>query len=110
MRSSLSKKYIKNSEKERIKSTVLQAIEDGRDGIVNFLQKLVSIPSVTGEEKRIQDFIAKKLEGMGLEADVWEPDWDELRKHPGYIEVDQGYESRPNVVGRFRGKSGRSRR
>jgi len=43
---------------------------------------------------------------LGLEVDVWEPDWEELKRHPAYIPVEMGYENRPNVVGVYRGSGG----
>lgn len=104
----MSRKNGKKLEKQKIKKTIFQAIDESKGDIIAFLQKLISIPSVTGDEKRIQGFVAKKLDRMGLEVDVWEPDWSELKKHPGYVAVEQGYEGRPNVVGRLKGKDGRS--
>jgi acetylornithine deacetylase len=94
--------------REEIKKAIFKAVDESRDEIVAFLQKLISFPSVTGEEKGIQEFIAGKLSEIGLEVDIWEPDWEELKKHPGYIQVDRGYEGRPNVVGKFRGGGGKS--
>lgn len=94
---------------KEIKRALLRTIDEGKDKIIVFLQKLISFPSVTGEESGIQEFIAGKLRSMGLEIDVWEPDWEELKKHPGYVPVERGYEGRPNVVGTLNGKGkGRS--
>ena len=40
---------------------------------------------------------------IGLDVDMWETDWEELKKHPGYRPVDRGYEGtsehRRNVEG-----------
>jgi acetylornithine deacetylase len=74
--------------------------------IVSFLQDLIRIPSVTGDEGPIQEFIAEQLKKMNLEVDVFEPSLEELRKHPGFVEVTRGYEGRPNVVGILRGAGG----
>jgi len=87
-----------------IKRRVLKQIERDREEIVGFLQKLISIPSVTGNEKEIQEFISEKLNQMGLSVDVWEPDVNELRKHLGYVPVTNDYKNRPNVVGVKMGK------
>ena len=92
-----------------VKGKVLNHIERNREEVVTFLQKLISIPSVTGEEKDIQEFIAEKLRDMGLSLDVWEPDINELKKHPAYVPADNDYKNRPNVVGIKKGKGkGRS--
>jgi acetylornithine deacetylase len=40
---------------------------------------------------------------MGLEVDMWEPNREELKTHPAYVPVKEGYEKRPNVVGYTRG-------
>src|SRR4030042_20303 len=52
---------------------ILQRIDESKGAIIEFLQKLVSIPSVTGAEWEIQNFMAAKLKGMGLKVDMWEP-------------------------------------
>ena len=59
---------------------VLQNIEDRRDEIIEFLRKLISFPSVTGDERKIQGFIVQKLGKMGLTIDMWEPDQEELKR------------------------------
>lgn len=81
-------------------------IDDHGGELVALLQALVRIPSVTGEEGAIQEMIAAELKAMGLSVDMWEPDWQALKAHPGYVAVDQGYEGRPNVVGTLSGSGG----
>lgn len=91
------------------KKNVLKLIDQRRDEIIEFLGKLVSFPSVTGDELEIQNFISGKLREMGLDIDMWEPDHDALRSHPAYVAVERGYANRPNVVGLCRGAgNGRS--
>ncbi len=95
-----------NNKKER---DIAGFIEGQKSRIVDFLKKLVAFPSVTGEELEIQRFISGKLKTMGLEVDMWEPDHDELKQHPAYVAVEQGYLNRPNVVGIYEGSGdGRS--
>jgi len=90
------------------RKAVVEQIEKKRDEIIEFLRILVSFPSVTGNECEIQQFIAQRLKEMELEVTAWEPDLEELRKHPAYVPVDQGYSNRPNVVGLYKG-SGKGR-
>lgn len=85
---------------------VLQRIDASRDKSLKFLQQMVSIPSVTGDEGKIQKFLADYLGKMGLMVDMWESDWEQLKKHPGYIAVDRGYEGRPNIVATWKGTGG----
>ncbi|MBI4251121.1 MAG: acetylornithine deacetylase, partial [Candidatus Tectomicrobia bacterium] len=66
------------------KRKLLAEVDARRGRIIELLQALVRIPSVTGEEGEIQGFVAERLRRMGLEVDVWEPDWEALKKHPGY--------------------------
>lgn len=85
---------------------ILDKINASRDKAVEFLQKMVAIPSVTGDEAAIQKFIAETMSGIGLDVDMWETDWEELKKHPGYRPVARGYEGRPNIVGILKGTGG----
>src|SRR5262249_42634673 len=86
---------------------ILDTIDANRDKAIKFLQDIVAIPSVTGDEGKIQAFLANYLKkNVGLEVDMWESNWDELKKHPGYIPVEQGYEGRPNIVATWKGTGG----
>ena len=91
---------------KNVQHTVLSHIDKNRDEIIRFLKKLVCFPSVTGDEAEIQKFIAQRLEEMDLEVDMWEPDHEELKKHPSYGPVEGDYKDRPNVVGLYKGKGG----
>jgi acetylornithine deacetylase len=86
-----------------LKQKIIEQIDGRRDEIITFLKKLVTFDSVTGNELEIQEFIARTLKHMGLEVDMWEPDHAELKKHPAYVPVEQGYRNRPNVVGIHKG-------
>jgi len=88
------------------KKQLEQWFAENEETIVTFLQQLLRIPSVTGEEGPIQAFIAEELKKMQLEVDVFEPSLEELRAHPGFVEVSGSYEGRPNVVGILRGAGG----
>lgn len=86
------------------REAVSSYIEKNREEVVDFLRKLVSFPSVTGNERDIQDFISNWLnDSLRVKVDVWEPNLEELRKHPGFVPVDKDYKDRPNVVGVYKG-------
>ncbi|MGE0238821.1 MAG: hypothetical protein AB7S59_08895, partial [Parvibaculaceae bacterium] len=85
---------------------LLTIVDRNRDSSIEFLRKLVSIPSVTGEEAAVQNFLAEHLAAMGLAVDLWETDWEALKKHPGYRPVERGYEGRPNIVATLKGTGG----
>ena len=60
------------------------------DEMIGYICELISIPSMTGDEKEAQDNVAAKLESIGMKVDRWSLDLDELRKHPDYsIEVNR---------------------
>jgi len=89
---------------------ILEEVEAGREEIVRFLQDLIRIPSLPGEEGRGQAFIEQKLRAMGMDVDVWEPDLGELRKDPWFMNYPLlekvGYRGRPVLVGVCKGAGG----
>jgi acetylornithine deacetylase len=89
-----------------IRQKVLAQIEADTGKAIQFLQQMVTIPSVTGDEAAIQRFLADYLTKMGLTVDSWETDWEKLKQHPGYTPVDRGYENRPNIVATWKGAGG----
>lgn len=88
------------------RQAVLDTIDRNKDNAIRFLQDMVKIPSVTGDEAAIQAFVSDYMNGIGLEVDMWDTDWEELKKHPGYRPVDRGYEGRPNIVATAKGTGG----
>ncbi|WP_028033877.1 ArgE/DapE family deacylase [Chelativorans sp. J32] len=85
---------------------ILDKVDASREEAIALLRDMVKIPSVTGDEAAIQKFMADYMRGIGLEVDIWETDWEELKKHPGYRPVDRGYEGRPNIVATLKGTGG----
>ena len=85
---------------------ILDTVDANSDKAIKFLQDIVTIPSVTGDEGKIQAFLSNYLKKIGLDVDVWESDWEALKKHPGYIPVERGYEGRPNIVATWKGTGG----
>ena len=85
---------------------ILDKVDLSREQAIEFLQRMIAIPSVTGDEASIQKFVSNHMKEIGLEVDVWETDWEALKKHPGYRPVHRGYEGRPNIVGVLKGSGG----
>jgi acetylornithine deacetylase len=92
--------------KTNAREKLLEKIDQSRDKAIAFLRDMVVIPSVTGDEAQIQTFLSKYMTKIGLNVDMWETDWEELKKHPGYRPVDRGYEGRPNIVATWKGAGG----
>jgi acetylornithine deacetylase len=91
------------------KTLVLKKIDEKSQEIIEFAQKLVQTPSDAGNEGAVQKIIAKRLEKLGLELDIFDIDVDLLSKHPGFVPLEDyrmSYEGRPNVVGISRGSGG----
>jgi acetylornithine deacetylase len=77
-------------------------IAEHREELFDLVASLVEVPSVSGEEREAQQVVIGELESLGLEPDVWEPDVEAYRDHPGYFDTktydEVGYEGRPNVA------------
>jgi len=89
-------------ERRRAKEAVRTYVEDNREGLIEFLSRLVAAESLPGEERPAQEVMVERFESLGLEPDVWDADAEALRDHPGFFEttpyLEYGYEDRPNVA------------
>jgi acetylornithine deacetylase len=76
------------------------------DGLLGYISELIAIPSHGGVESAAQRNVAAKLGALGLDVDVWEIDFDELREHSDFsmaFEREEGL----GVVGTLGGEKGR---
>jgi acetylornithine deacetylase len=89
-----------------VRQKILDKVDASKDHAIKFLQDMVAIPSVTGDEAAIQTHMSTYLKKIGLDVDMWETDWEGLKKHPGYRPVARGYENRPNIVATLKGSGG----
>jgi acetylornithine deacetylase len=77
---------------------VLNGID--RRALLSDLAALIAIPSLGGEEMPAQEWMAARLESLGLTVDVWPIDFASLRKHTAFsMEVPR--DSGLGVVGTF---------
>ncbi len=76
------------------------------DGLLGYTSELIAIPSHGGEESAAQRNVAGKLGALGLDVDVWEIDFDELREHPDFS-LSFNREEGLGVVGTLGGREGR---
>src|SRR5947208_6987108 len=74
---------------ERAETRALQALDT--DACVKLAQDLVRVPSVTGNERAVQDLVALSLEEAGLGVDRFEADVSRLKAHPRFpgMEVER---------------------
>ncbi len=61
----------------------------------DFLQSIIRIPSVTGNEGPIQAFIAEYMSKLGLSVDRFVPSLEELRQHPAYVDPPRAMRAGP---------------
>ncbi|MHA3964514.1 MAG: ArgE/DapE family deacylase [Candidatus Thorarchaeota archaeon SMTZ1-45] len=95
---------------DKLKNLVRNWIRENEDQLVKLIQSLVKIPSVSGDEFKIQDFVYKVLKDMKLKPEMMNPDLEVLQKDVDYFETTSysrvGYENRPNVVATLEGSGG----
>ncbi len=82
-----------------------KAIAARREQVIELIQELVQRPSFEGEGE-VQTFISNWWRVRGIEPDLWEPDIEQLRTHPAFVDVDYDYQGRPNQVVMFKGQGG----
>ena len=71
-----------------------------RQALLSDLAALIAIPSLGGEEAPAQEWMAARLESLGLTVDVWPIDFASLREHAAFsMEVPR--DSGLGVVGTF---------
>jgi acetylornithine deacetylase len=89
-------------------SEARQAVELALPDTIAFLQELVRVPSLLGNEEPAQALVEDRLEALGFDVVSVQPDPDELARHPGSGIPLLGYEGRRDLVGTLGGGGGRS--
>jgi len=73
---------------EDIEKKIVDYIDKNKNEYISFLQKLLRIPSLTGEEKEAQVFVANELKAQGYTVEMFEPDVKELfDKYPQIAQI-----------------------
>jgi len=100
-------------------NSVLSLVDDNKEEIIEYLQKLISFKTITppsngkaesDDYKGLQDFVHQSLTEMGFTLDMWEIDASKLESFPGSgVISDRDLSNMPVVVGKLKGKgSGKS--
>jgi acetylornithine deacetylase len=84
------------------------AVERGFADTVAFLQELVGVPSLLGNEEPAQQLVEKRLRDLGFEVRSIEPSAERLASHPDSGIPLVSYEGRRCLVGTLAGGPGRS--
>ncbi len=87
-----------------------KSIEDYIDSnvpsAVDLLSRLVQQASTQGNEQGVQAIVIEKLKSLGLEVDVWDPEYSVLATSPYFVPSRKSYGGSPNVVGVLKGSGG----
>jgi len=83
---------------------IFDYIENHQDELIALLQEAIRIPSVTGNEGPIQEWMQKRFNEMELETMSFVADYDIVSKHPAFIDSEIPFAGRPNVVGIWKGE------
>jgi acetylornithine deacetylase len=84
------------------------AVERGLPDTIAFLQELVRVRSLLGNEEPAQRLVEARLRELGFEVNSLEPDAERLASHPDSGIPLLSYEGRRCLVGTLAGGSGRS--
>ena len=92
-------------------SKIKKIIHDNEEKYIRFLAKLVAFDTSVirhgedGQEAKAQEWLAKYLENLGCEIEMFEPDNEKLKEYPGY-NAGHSYVNRPNLIATYKGSSG----
>ncbi len=83
--------------------TLLEVVESLRKEAIDLLQDLIRIPSITGEETKVQLLFADRLRDLNLKVDCWYPTRNELQNHPSFSDDGLPLGERPIIIGHLAG-------
>jgi acetylornithine deacetylase len=85
------------------KEKIIRQVEKSFDEQLQFLSRLVSFKSLSGQEGEAQIFFAQACRDLRLDVEMFEGDKTAIRLHPAYNESGMDWAGRPNVIARFKG-------
>jgi acetylornithine deacetylase len=85
-----------------------KAAERALPETISFLQELVRVPSLLGNEEPAQAVVEQRLQALGFDVRSLEPDVAELAKNPDSGIPLLSYEARRCLIGTMEGGNGRS--
>ncbi|GAB3231232.1 ArgE/DapE family deacylase [Glycomyces halotolerans] len=85
-------------------SKALAAVDE--EAIAHLLLELLAVPSITGSaaESELQHLLARRVEALGLEVDLWSMDLPALRAAPGFPGTEVPREEAWGLVGTAAGR------
>ncbi len=90
-------------------SIIDSTVNDMRQEIILFIQKLVQSPSLANDENDVQEIIINKLESLQLISEIIPVNFDSIKDHPAFSDDGFSPDSRINVIGNWNeGMKGKS--
>ena len=77
----------KQSPEELARQRSSAAVDSHRDDYLQLLIDLVKCPTLLGQEGPGQDLLYRRLLDLGLEAERWDLDTENLAEHPAFAPV-----------------------
>lgn len=90
-------------------SHICSEIDRLREPLTAFIQDLVRLPSLPGEEQAAQHIFAAKLKEIGCDVQILRSSFAELEHHPAFSDDGISFDERLNVVGRWAGRQGKGK-
>jgi acetylornithine deacetylase len=84
----------------------LDFIDAHQQEAADLLSNLVQQASTQGNEQGVQAVVIEKLKSLGLEVDVWDPEYSVLATSPYFVPSRKTFAGSPNVVGVLKGSGG----
>ncbi|MBL7851362.1 MAG: peptidase [Cyclobacteriaceae bacterium] len=81
-------------------------IDSNTASAVELLSRLVQQASTQGNEQGVQAVVIEKLKSLGLEVDVWDPEYSVLATSLYFVPSRNNFGGSPNVVGVLKGTGG----
>ncbi|MGP4074595.1 peptidase [Halobacillus sp. K22] len=81
------------------KGKIHEWLTEYREEGTKLLQRLVQADSTQGNEAEAQAVVIETLKELGMTIDHWEPEREEVKKHPYFASSRESFTGSPNVVG-----------
>ncbi len=82
-----------------VERQIWNKIDTLQEKIMSFIQRIVRIPSLPGNEKEVQDVIASKLKEMDLVVEILPVSREKIQEHPAFSDDGFPYDNRLCVIG-----------
>ncbi len=94
----------------KLSDAISRKIDELRPEITRFLQHMVQQRSLPGQEQSIQAMVAEKLRKLEMDVSILPSELADLESHPAFSDDGIPFVDRLNVVGRWAGAGGDTKR